>query len=135
MRILVFPSLVLGSFALVLACSSSEAENTATDAAPTCVLRDGACGEGCCAQSGVRYDEAQNCLRAEKVIGCTPKPAGTSCGYLGVVGCAITSEGTWVTFNRAAGWSPPTECSDALKSKVMAAPACGGIDAGSGDAL
>src|SRR3990167_9352581 len=86
-------ALVLFSILAVFACSSNETENTAADAAATCVLRDGACSPGCCPQSGTRYDEAGNCLvGASKVIGCTPKPASTQCGYLGVVGCATTPE-------------------------------------------
>jgi hypothetical protein len=129
MRVLVYPIVVAASFSIVIACSSNETTNAA-DAATTCVLRDGACGTGCCAQSGTRYDEAKSCLGEKKVIGCTPKPATTGCGYLGVVGCAITPEGTWLTPDLAAGWTPPTACSDALKAKVSGAMECGAMDAG-----
>jgi hypothetical protein len=127
--------LVLFALAGVFACSSEDVEIVTTDAATetagSCAVRDGVCGTGCCAQSGNRYDEARDCIDPAQVIGCAPKPASTQCGYLGVVGCAITPAGIFATYDQYAGWEPPTKCPESVASKVIRAKPCTTADAGS----
>jgi hypothetical protein len=97
---------------------------------PPCELQDGGCGAGCCPQPGRRYDPAGDCVGAEQTIGCAPKPASTSCGLLGVIGCAVTSAGTFYTSGLAPGWTGGTTCDEAVAAKVGAAKTCATGDAG-----
>lgn len=109
----------------VLACSTSSESTVASDSGTkaTCELHDGGCDPGCCAQQGVRYDPTRGCLTGGSiVIGCAPKSASTECGYLGVVGCAITPAGTFLTYDRLAPWTAPTACPD--PDKVITAKPC-----------
>jgi hypothetical protein len=130
---------VFGTAIAVFACSSSETAGTVTDAAvdgadaastATCELHDGACGTDCCEQPGGRYDETRDCVEREHTIGCSPKPASTSCGLLGVVGCYVTPAGTFMTSGLSPGWTGGTSCDEATAAKVTAAKGCTTSDAG-----
>lgn len=122
---------------VLMACTSSDpapqrdagASGIAPDGGGTCTLTDGACVASsgvCCVQRGTLYDEVRECLTHEtRVIGCgsqsIPADAG-GCLELGIVGCAITHEGSvrrvWLTAAQSSMWEPAEKCPDDLMAKL-----------------
>lgn len=121
---------------VLISCTSSDPVPT-RDASPSptaCTLVSGACLSAagqCCAQRGILFDETRMCLTGvERAIGCDPTPirADGACEALGVVGCAVTREGSvrrlWFLASRTPGFQAAEKCSEMENAMVTAFKQC-----------